>query len=257
MGYPDMDFEGSPASVATDASSGVTIAMAAIMALKQREKTGKGMFVDIALAENFLPHLGELFMEYTMTGRVPGTPGNRDHLRRAVQGVYQCVGDQEWIAVSMGKIEQWRALCELMGKPELASDERFRDMAGLWANHDAVDRIISEWTADKDNYELFHKLQGIGITAGPMMHEAHAFSDPHLKERGFFVEINAPEVGTHLYPGCTFKISGAPFRVRKPPVRLGEDNDYVYREVLKLTEAEYDHLKELGHIGMDFAPHVP
>ncbi len=257
MGYPDMDFEGSPASVATDASSGVTIAMAAIMALKQREKTGKGMFVDIALAENFLPHLGELFMEYTMTGRVPGTPGNRDHLRRSVQGVYRCAGDEEWIAVSMGKIEQWRALCELMGKPELASDERFLDMVGLWANHDDFDRIVSEWTADKDNYEIFHKLQGAGITAGPMMHEAHAFADPQLKERGFFVEIHAPEVGTHMYPGCAFKISGAPFRVRKPPVRLGEDNDYVYREVLGLTEEEYDHLKELGHIGMDFAPHVP
>ena len=156
-----------------------------------------------------------------MTGRVPGTPGNRDHLRRAVQGVYQCAGDQEWIAVSIGKIEQWRALCELMGKPELASDDRFQDMAGLWANHDEFDRIISEWTADKDNYELFHKLQAVGITAGPMMHEAHAFSDPHLKERGFFVEINAPEVGTHLYPGCTFKISGAPFTVRKPPSQAG------------------------------------
>ena len=77
MGYPDMDFEGSPASVATDASSGVTIAIAAIMALKQREKTGRGMFVDIALAENFLPHLGELFMEYTMTRPCAGHSGQQ------------------------------------------------------------------------------------------------------------------------------------------------------------------------------------
>ena len=88
------------------------------------------------------------------------------------------------------------------------------------------------------------------------MHEEHAFNDPHLKEREFFVSVTAPEVGTHLYPSTTYKMSKIPFEVRKPPVRLGEDNDYVYREVLGLTEEEYDQLKALGHIGMDYAPHV-
>jgi crotonobetainyl-CoA:carnitine CoA-transferase CaiB-like acyl-CoA transferase len=88
------------------------------------------------------------------------------------------------------------------------------------------------------------------------MHEPHAYADPHLKERGFFVPINHPEVGTHLYPSTTFKISKTPFRVRRPPVLLGEDNDYIYRDVLGLSEAEYDHLKALGQIGMDYAPHV-
>ena len=256
IGYPDMDVEGAPGSVATDASSGVTIAIAALMALRQREKTGRGCFVDISLAENFLPHLGELFMEYTMTGRVPGPSGNRDHLRQEVQGAYQCGGDDEWITINVGSIEQWHALCHLMEKPELIEDERFGDMAGLWANHNEVDRIIGEWTADKDNIELFHRLQKAGVTSGPVMHEAHAYADPQMKDRGFFVKVDAPEVGVHWYPGATYKISGIPFEVRKPPVRLGEDNDYVYRDVLGLTEEEYDHLKELGHIGMDFAPHV-
>ena len=63
------------------------------------------------------------------------------------------------------------------------------------------------------------------------MHEDHVFEDPQLKERGFFVPITAPEVGTYLYPSTTFRMSNMPFEVRKPPVRLGEDNDYVYREV--------------------------
>ena len=88
------------------------------------------------------------------------------------------------------------------------------------------------------------------------MHEEHAYDDPHLKERGFFVPITAPEVGTHLYPTTTFKMSKTPFEVRRPPVRLGEDNDYLYREVLRLPEDEYDRLKALGQIGMDFHPSV-
>ena len=68
-------------------------------------------------------------------------------------------GGDEWITISIGNIEQWHSLCHLMEKPELIEDERFRDMAGLWANHNEVDRIIGEWTADKDNIELFHRLQ--------------------------------------------------------------------------------------------------
>ena len=256
MGYPDMDAEGVPGSVATDASSGVTIAMAAIMALRQREKTGKGMYVDIALAENFLPHLGELFMDYTINGRVASSPGNRDHMGLLVQGAYPCTGDDEWIAISLGRIEQWHTLCRLMEKPEMAEDGRFQDMAGLRARHDEVDQIIGAWTAIQDPIALFHGLQKEGITAGHVMHEEHAYNDPHLKERNFFVPITAPEVGTHLYPSATYKMSKIPFEVRKPPVRVGEDNDYVYRQVLGLSEEEYDELKALGHIGMDYAPHV-
>ncbi|MQF49013.1 CoA transferase [SAR202 cluster bacterium AC-647-N09_OGT_505m] len=256
MGYPDMDSEGVPASVATDACSGVTIAIAAIMALRQREKTGNGMYIDISLAENFLPHLGELFMDYTINGRVASSPGNRDHMGLMVQGVYPCAGDDEWIAISLGKIEQWHTLCRLMEKQELVEDERFGDMVGLLANHNQVDQIIGAWTTTQDPIDLFHTLQIGGISAGHVMHEEHAFNDPHIKERGFFVSVTAPEVGTHLYPGTTYKMSKIPFEVRKPPVRVGEDNDYIYREVLNLSEEEYDELKALGHIGMDYAPHV-
>ena len=253
-GYPDMGIDGAPGSVATDASSGVTVAIAAMLALHQRERTGKGMYIDISLGENFLPHLGELYMDYTINGRVAGPPGNRDWWH--AQGAYPCDGDDEWITLSIGRIEQWRALCRLMGRPDLLEDDRFVDMNALRAHHDAVDEIIVAWTSGRDPIDLFHRLQAEDIPAGYLMHEDHVFNDPHLKERGFFVPITAPEVGAYLYPSTTFRMSGIPFEVRKPPVRLGEDNDYVYREVLGLSEDEYDNLKTLGHIGMDYAEHV-
>ena len=255
-GYPGMGPEGVPGSVATDASSGVTVALAALMALKRREKTGKGMFIDISLGENFMPHLGEFFMDYAINGRVASSPGNRDHLGLMVQGAYPCIGDDEWIAISLGKIEDWRNLCRLMDKPVLVEDKRFGDMAGLRAHPDEVDQLIGAWTATQDPIALFHRLQKEGIAAGPLMHEIHVFNDLHLKERDFFVSITAPEVGTYLYPSTTFKMSKTPFEVRKPSVRLGEDNDYVYRDVLGLSEKEYDRMKALGHVGMDYAPDV-
>ena len=254
MGYPDMDAEGVPAAVPSDASTGVTMAIAALMALRHREKTGRGMYIDISLGENFLPHLGELVMDYTINGRVASTLGNRDY--KLVQGAYRCAGNDEWIAITIGKIEEWQTLCKLMGRNELAEDDRFGDMEKLRANHNDVDRAISAWTVDKDPIQLFHLLQKESITAGPIMHEIHAFADPHVKEREFFQEVTAPELGTHLNPTTTFKLSKVPFPKLKPPVRLGEDNDYVYREVLKISEEEYDKLKALGQIGMDYAPHV-
>lgn len=256
MGYPDMGPEGVPLTVPADAAAGVMVAMAATMALHQRQKTGKGMFVDISLGENFISHLGELFMDYSMNRRAATSKGNRDHMGRRVQGAYPCQGDDEWIAVSIGRKEEWHSLCRVMGKPELLEDERFADMDQLRAHHDEVDQIIGAWTADKHPVQLFNRLQGEGIVAGALLHEVHAYADPHLKERDFFVPVTHPEIGTHPYPGITFKLSQTPFSVRKSPVRLGEDNDYVYREVLKMSEAEYDTMKELGHIGMDYAAHV-
>ena len=143
-----------------------------------------------------------------------------------------------------------------MGRADLLDDDRYLNMESLRENQDNVDGIIEEWTSQFDNYELFHRLQDVKVTAGPVMHPALAFEDPHLKQRDFFTSVTAPEVGTHLYPTTVFKMSKIPFSVRKPPVRLGEDNDYVYREVLGLSDEEYRDLDAKGHIGMDYLPHV-
>ena len=141
-----------------------------------------------------------------------------------------------------------------MDRSELIEDTRFEDMGALLAHHDQIDNIIEGWTSTQNPIQLFHLLQANGIAGGPILSEEMAFQDPHLNERDFFVEINAPEVGTHLYPGTTFKMSKVPLVVNKPPVRLGEDNDWVYKDLLKLTDEEYQHLKDIGQIGFDMLP---
>ncbi len=254
MGYPDMDPSGAPGSVATDATTGVTIALATVMALHQREKTGKGIFIDLSMSETFIPHLGEHFMDYFINQRVAGALGNRDP--NLVQGCYRCLGEDEWIAITIGADDHWQALCQAMEQPEMAKDPRFATMSARQERHDEIDQIIEAWTSQHAPYDLFHKLQNEGVPSGPVMHEDQVHSDPHVRAREFLVPITHPEIGTHDYPSTVFKASKLPFKVRKPPVRLGEDNDYVYREVLKLTEAEYDHLKTLGQIGMDYDPSI-
>ena len=100
------------------------------------------------------------------------------------------------------------------------------------------------------------RLQSFGVTAGPVMDARDILSDPHLQERNFYVEATTPDTGTYRYPTTPFKLSDTPLGIRRGPVMLGQDNDYVYREVLGVSDEEFDTLTEEGHIGTEYVPEV-
>ena len=100
-------------------------------------------------------------------------------------------------------------------------------------------------------------LQEVGVTAGPVMDQRDAYNDPHLRERGIFEQVTQEDSGTHMYPGVPYKMSETPIGIRRGPVRLGEDNEYVYKTLLEFSDEEYPDLEREGHIGMDFDPDVP
>jgi len=95
-----------------------------------------------------------------------------------------------------------------------------------------------------------------GVPAGPAMDERDCFSNPHLKERQFFNQLTHIDCGTHLYPDPTWKLSKTPNKLRKPPCRLSEHNEHVYKEIIGVTDEEYARLLREGHIGMDFVESI-
>jgi crotonobetainyl-CoA:carnitine CoA-transferase CaiB-like acyl-CoA transferase len=97
-------------------------------------------------------------------------------------------------------------------------------------------------------------LQKEGVAAGPVEHPDDAYSDPQMKERGFFEELTHSECGTHLYPGLPYRMAKTPNHIRRPAPQLGEDNEYVYKQILGVSDEEYAELEREGHIGMDFVP---
>jgi benzylsuccinate CoA-transferase BbsF subunit len=111
---------------------------------------------------------------------------------------------------------------------------------------------VSAWTQQHHAWEIMQRLQQAGIAGGPVMREPDLFTDPHLHARGFFQVVTQAEAGTYPYPGLMWTMLKTPSTIRRPPVRMGEHNDYVYRELLKLSDAEIDVLRAEGHIGMDF-----
>ena len=92
------------------------------------------------------------------------------------------------------------------------------------------------------------------MAAGPVEHPDDAYNDPHIKDRGFFEELTHSECGTHLYPGLMWRMSNTPNHLRQPAPLLGEHNEYVYKQIIGVSDEEYAGLEKEGHIGMDFVP---
>ncbi len=252
-GYEDMDQSSSTNVFAADAAGGAQGAFAMLAALHFRKRTGKGQLVELAQAENMIAYTGRFFMDYAMNKRDSSTIGNRH--TSAIQGCYPCAGDDRWVNITLFDDGDWAVFCETIGKPDWCSDERFSSHAGRYANQRDLDAHIAEWTRRHDHYEVMHILQAARVAAGPVMDQRDAFADPHLQERGIFEEVYHEDVdGSHLYVGAPYKMSDAPIKIRSGPVRLGADNEYVYKQVLSVSDEEYAELERMGHIGMDFPP---
>ncbi|MHB8328091.1 MAG: CaiB/BaiF CoA transferase family protein [Acidimicrobiales bacterium] len=238
--------------VAADAAGSVGIALGALMALQSRLRTGQGQFVDVSMVECFIGLLGHTVLDYTVNGHLQQSMGNRDF--SALQGCYRCAGDDRWIVLTICDNADWAALCGGLGHEEFVDDARFRTVEAR--RQDAADSLIGAWVAGMDRDQLVETLRHHGVTAGPVLDDADATEDPHLRAREFFVEIDQPDSGRHAYPGFPYKFDHARLRVRRGPCQLGEHNEYVYKQLLDVSDEQYAALRAGGHVGTEYADHI-
>ena len=227
-GYPG----GLPQTVGAswpDPLNGVSATFAILAALHHRQRTGEGQHIDLSMAEGSIATLPDGVMEYTMNGRVLGLEGNRDR-HFAPHNVYRCRGEDQWVAVAVETEKQWHALCEVTGLPE--GDPRFASLAARKRNEDALDALIEAWSQGQDKHEVSRLLRARGVPAAASLNRAEVLEDPHLRDRGAFVPITrASGTEQKLVPALPWH--GIPARYAKPP-NLGEDNEYVFGELLGL-----------------------
>ncbi len=248
-GYADdVRREQVPAVVQMDTASGPGAAFALLTALHYRDRSGEGQFIEFAQAENMLPYLGAYFLEAQMNQREYGPMGNH-HPRMAPHNVYACTDQETWVAIAVVDDAEWQRLCEALGRPDWALQERFQTTAGRLQHQEELDRGLAAWTRQYTPAEVAQRLQAHGIAAGPVLSAADAYADPHLRARGFFETVTHPEAGTHEYPGMLWHMSHTPGHIRTPPCCLGEHNDYVYGELLGYSSEEIEALQAAGHIG--------
>ena len=170
--------------------------------------------------------------------------GNR-HPYYSPQGCYPTQGEDHWIVISVTDETEWSNLCKAMGQPELETHQDFSNVLERKKNHDALDQIISTWTAKNDRYDLMHLLQSEGIAAAPVLDGKDVHFDPHYKHRNFLERVEFPEhrnMGTRILMGRPYKFSNTPMKILNPAPEFGEGNEYYLKELLGIDNDRYDSL---------------
>ena len=226
-----------------DPNGGVHGSFAVLCALLHRAKTGEGQYIDLSQREAFAMLLPEATMEFVMNGTQPPRRGNRDSYM-APHGVFRCQGQDRWVSIVAGSDEEWQRLCAAMDQPELATDPRFANLAARKENEDSLEQIITAWTQERSAEEVTRCLQEAGVAAYPALDGKDLLANPHVEARGFFVELEHPEVGKRRHLGIPWKMSRTPCEIRRPAPCLGQDNEYVLGEILGLSHNDISSLKE-------------
>lgn len=227
---------------------------AIMMAIHQRNITGRGTEIDVSAVEVGINLLGPVMLDVTVNGRVTRgddfPTGNRlEHPHAAPHGVYPASGEDRWVAIAVFGDEEWRQFVEAIGTPEWTADPRFADQEARWANQDLLDGHVGRWTSERDRYEVTKLLQGAGVRAGAVQNaEDLNETDPQVAARGVFFEMDHPVIGEARFEGVPIHFSDLrPDNWRSGPL-LGEDNVHVFQGLLGLGDDEVAALSADGVI---------
>jgi benzylsuccinate CoA-transferase BbsF subunit len=241
-GYPD----GPPSSLGgtwPDYMVGVVMTYAVLAALYCRRRTGKGQYVDLAMAEVVTSMLPEAMMDYIMNNRDVERQGNHDPIM-APHNVYRCKGDDTWVVIAVETEEEWQSLCRATEHPEWITDERFKNRQNRKAHEQQLDTLLTGWTRERTPTEIMHLLQKVGVAATPVYDTESLIDDPQFRHREFLVTPGHPVTGDNLVAGLPGKYSAIDHLRYTPAPCMGQDNEYVFGELLGLSREEIARLQE-------------
>jgi crotonobetainyl-CoA:carnitine CoA-transferase CaiB-like acyl-CoA transferase len=217
-----------------------------LLALQHRERSGEGQVVDVGSLDALFSCLGTAPSAQVMLGEIPQrSAGSRD-LLTGPANVFAARDGHMYLHAGTNPL--FPRLCEVMGRPELAADERFGDVPSRMANIDAIEAEVSAWVAERTVEEAGAELTRVGIPWGRVATMPEIVASPQIAAREMLVEVEHPTLGPLTVPGIPVKLSASPGTVRKAPPLVGEDTDDVLRELLGLDEAEIARLREAGAV---------
>jgi crotonobetainyl-CoA:carnitine CoA-transferase CaiB-like acyl-CoA transferase len=227
-----------------DPIAGVHGAFAVLAALEHRDRTGAGQQIEMPMAEVALNVAAEPIVTWSAYGTLLERDGNRG-APGAPQGVYACIGDEQWVALSITDDDGWRALVDVLGDPAWASDPELATGAGRRARHDELDAALADWFASQDRDDAVARLLDAGVLAAPVWDQMIQDDVPQLAERGFTQWLDHPVAGPVGYPGTGVRADTFDNSYRAPAPTVGQHTDEVLRE-LGLADAEIAALRDSG-----------
>jgi crotonobetainyl-CoA:carnitine CoA-transferase CaiB-like acyl-CoA transferase len=234
---------------ACDPIGGMHAVFALIMALECRERTGQGQLVELPLVEVAINLAAEQVIEFSAYGKLLERDENRGPVS-APQGVYECAGEGELIAVAVPTDEHWLRLREVMGNPDWASDPALEHAAGRRAQHDLLDQRLEAWLREQPLDAAVARLQAAGVPSDVLKNGHFVHPNEQLEHRQFFQTMKHPYTGETRYPGFPMRFSALPRALHlRPPPTLGQHNDEILGGELGLGEEEIEALREAKVIG--------
>jgi benzylsuccinate CoA-transferase BbsF subunit len=251
------DGSGEPAGYGysyADMSGGYTGALAALMALWHRRRTGQGQFVDLSQFEAVTSVIGPALLDISVNGRTQSPPGYRSQEAPAApHGIYRCLplgdDDDRWIVISVRKQAEWDRFVGVIGSPSWAYDAKFRTLYLRMRNRVELDAHVARWAAAEDAEAAMTRLQQAGVAAGVVANGADLCArDPQLQTRQFWAAVPLPDGSATHVTGIPTRLSATPGAIRSPSPLIGEANDYVLGELLGLNRADRDALVAEGAV---------
>ncbi|MBI3757763.1 MAG: CoA transferase [Deltaproteobacteria bacterium] len=239
--------EGEPAGWGysyADMSGGYSGALAVLMALWHRKRTGEGQFVDLSQFETISSVVGPALLDILVNKNTIAPFGNRSQEAPAApHGVYRCAGSDRWCAITVFTEEEWQAFCTVVENPTLTNDPRFATRADRLAHHDALDRFVEEWTRQHSPEEVMALLQQAGVPAGVVANGEDLDRDPQLRARGYWAQVQTPEGDAVILDGTPIKMSATPGSVSAPGPLLAEHTESVLQRLLHYSDEHLTQLK--------------
>ncbi len=227
-----------------DVSAGVHALAAINAALLYRYKTGKGQYIDISLLDSYF-HAHEINVQaYSGSkGKIVPKRGGHHHYAAAPLGLFKCKGGYLFMVVMA---RQWKPLCEVMGKPEMADDPKYATNAKRVENKDEIIGIIENWLKDYNRDDALKILEDMHIPVAPVLSVPEAMEHPHLIERQVIRKIHDRGYGELDIPGIPLRFSEFPDALDLQAPFLGEHNKEVFGEHGGLSGAEVEALEKEG-----------
>jgi formyl-CoA transferase len=237
-----------PGPTIGDTGTGMHAAVGVIAALYQRERTGKGQKVEVAMQEAVLNFVRVPMMGTYLTGKATPRVGNR--LGAGPLGdIFKCApcGPNDYVYIYCSNMDMWDSLFKAMGRPEVAADPKFTDRKSRREHFEELVAIVESWTSQRTKQEVMRILGEADVPCGAVLDSVELLNDPHLREREMIVTIDHPVRGKVTMPGCPVKLEDSPVEVKSAPL-LGQHNAEVYSSLLGLGDAELQRLKQQGTI---------
>jgi crotonobetainyl-CoA:carnitine CoA-transferase CaiB-like acyl-CoA transferase len=233
-----------------DIVGGLYAAFAVLAALEYRDRTGQGQYIDLSEYEAICALMGPSLLDALHNDKEILPEGNcPNDIVAAPYGCYKCSGEDRWCVLALSNEEKWQSLCHVLGHPEWTKEDRFTTVTKRKGNRKELNELLTKWTTQHTAEEVVSLLQEAGVPSGVVQNAEDLSRDPQLVARDFFVQLEHPVLGKTITDRSPIRFE-EDFTVGwKAAPQLGDDNRYVFLELLGLTESELSSCAEKGIIG--------